>query len=343
MMISIMKKNNQSTIKRPVFKTVSLMFFSTLLFINAATANQTLSTELQQGISAFNAGNYPQALDIFKSETRQAAKQKAPTNEAIALQWLGKSQYAVQNSKSAVTSLEKSIELNPQDSDSHYALGVSYLARTGSVGILKVRKMLKKSIAHFEKAIELNPNHNNAHFYLIQLLINAPGIMGGDEEEGLKLNQKLSTLSPLQHLIVNSTLAMKEEDFQKAEVILLDADKQFPNTAMVAYSLGELALRNEKFSEALSYGESFLAGKKQWDESNDNSGYYLVARAYKGLNQKADSQRYFNKVLNNTNSKRMKKQIQKELDELDGKIVPEEDDELENIDMEALSQEAAND
>ncbi|MGI1678667.1 MAG: tetratricopeptide repeat protein [Cellvibrionaceae bacterium] len=309
------------------FTIFAFCFFSSLSF-SASQSNNKLNTDLsetlKEGMAFFEKGEYLKAKSIFSAEAEQNL------SDAKALQLLGMSQYKLQDSKNAIQSLEKSLVINPKNAESHYALGISYLARTGYVSILKVRKMLKKAVLHLEKSIEINPKHTSANFYLIQVLINAPGIMGGNEDRGLELNSRLAEIGPLQHMVVNSTIAIKNEEYDRAEKILLNADKQFPNKTMIAYSLGELYLRLENYPQALDYGKKFLSGPKLWDETSENSGYYLLARAYKGLDNKPESQKYYDLVLENTKSKRMKKQIKRELDELDGKIIAPDKSNEEN-------------
>ncbi|MGH1469551.1 MAG: tetratricopeptide repeat protein [Cellvibrionaceae bacterium] len=328
-------ENNKSSIY--IVMVYLITSFLSNVTLGASSTNtiekNDISNALNEGIYRFEKGEYSEANALFSS-----AIQQQPSN-AKAFQFLGMSQYKLQDNKKAIQSLQKSIEIHPDTAESHYALGISYLARTGDVSVLKIRKTLKKAITHLNKAIEINPSHSRANFYLIQVLINAPSIMGGDEDKGLTLNSQLKTIAPLQHMVVNSTIAIKNEDYEEAEKILLDADKKFPNKTMIAYSLGELYLRLEQYSQALTYGKNFLAGPKLWDETSNNSGHYLLARAYKGLGNKSESQKHYALVLKNTNSKRMKKQIKRELDELDGKVLPADPEET----SEELTEEQLND
>ena len=319
------------------FTIVGVLFFCSFLFSTAAfsatNTSEDISSILAKGMKTFEAGDYKKANVQFTSAV------KLDANNAEALRLLGMSQYKLQDNKKAIQSLEKSTEIQSDNPETHYALGITYLARTGDVNILKVRGMLKRAVRHLEQAIKIDPYHIRAHFYLIQLLINAPGIMGGDEDRGLALNKKLAEIAPLQHIVVNSTIAMREEDFTTAEQLLLDADQQYPNKMMIAYSLGELYLRLENYSKALDYCNKFLAGPKSWDETNTTSGHYLLARIYKGLGKKTESQKYYSLVLENTKSKRLTKQVKRDLDELDGKFVPPD----ENQELKEMTEEQLND
>ncbi len=310
--------------------------FSTTAF-SSTKANEdkaaNISQALTSGLKAFEAEDYKKATTQFTYAIKLDPK------NAEAFRLLGMSQYKLQDNKTAIDTLEKSIEFQSDNPETHYALALSYLARTGDVNILKVRGMLKKAVRHLDEALKIEPNHIRANFYLIQVLINAPGIMGGDEDRGLELNKHLAEIAPLQHMVVNSTIAMREEDFTAAEKILLDADQKFPNKTMIAYSLGELYLGQKNYSKALDYCNKFLAGPKAWDETNTTSGHYLLARIYKGLGKKEESQKYYSLTLENTKSKRLKKQIKRDIDELDGKLVPPD----ENQELKELTEDQLND
>jgi Flp pilus assembly protein TadD len=73
--------------------------------------------------------------------------------------------------KSAVGSLTKAIQENPNDADAHTMLGYSYL-KLGT---------FDKSIEHYQKALKIDSKHQSTHEYLGELYLdmNQPANAGG--------------------------------------------------------------------------------------------------------------------------------------------------------------------
>lgn len=266
---------------------------------------------LTAGKAAIESHNYTLA------KTQLTEFLSSSPEHAEALHYLGIAKHKLQDNEAAIELLQKATELAPDFTEAHYALGVVYLARAGEVSVLKVRKQLTSSIEHLEKVVALDSQHALAQYYLTQVLLNAPQLMGGDETRGKEVQAQLAISDPFLHQIAEARAAMKKEEWQSAETLLLAALEQQPKHSTVTYSLAELYLQTEDYDKSVIYGEKFIDIPKDWDETNNLAGFYLLAKAHQAQDNKAKSKTYYQLAIENTNNKKFVRSLKKEMAELD--------------------------
>ena len=107
---------------QPITDTVKLVAGTDRNFdFTLAKAAAGGSKEFQAGVSAFNAGNFEQAVTQFQAAIAQAPAVPAlHVNLALAL-------FRLNRSAEAVASLEKAAELGPNEAPIHYQLGSAYV------------------------------------------------------------------------------------------------------------------------------------------------------------------------------------------------------------------------
>ncbi|MCW8196279.1 tetratricopeptide repeat protein [Proteobacteria bacterium 005FR1] len=293
---------------------------SSVLALAIATAGAAASAQgikLMEPAAAIEAGrdalgneDYIRAANIFEQ-----AVLAHPQDQALN-RFLGIGYYKSGRNEAAIRQLQRASTLAPEDAESHYALGVVYLARAGEVGVMKVRAVLKDSIDHLQNAIDLNPDHASAHYYLIQVLINAPKIAGGDLERARTLNQHLAEISPLHHQVVNGTLAAKDKDWEAAEKILLDALEQHGDSSLVNFALLSHYAEREQYGKAIPFGEKFLSLPKTWDDSDLAGAHFLLAKAHRHEGNQQQSLQHYAETLTHTENNNLVKQVQEAVAEM---------------------------
>lgn len=266
----------------------------------------------EAGLEAIEQEEFIKAANIFEQAVL-ANPQNVPLNRHLGIGY-----YKSGRNKSAIEQLQKTRNLSEQDAETHYALGVVYLARASEVSVLKIRGVLKNSIQHLEKAIELEPGHTAARYYLIQLLINAPKVMGGDPERARLLNEKLADLSPLHHQVINSTLAAENEDHATAEKLLRDSLKQEPYSTLVNFSLLSFYHGRKQYEKAIQFGEAYLRLPRAWDDTDAASAHFLLAEAYQRQGESQRSLEHYALVLTHTDNEKVIKRVQDAVKELQG-------------------------
>jgi tetratricopeptide (TPR) repeat protein len=267
---------------------------------------------IEAGRAAIARKEFVQAANIFEQ-----AVLAHPQDSALN-RYLGIGYYKSGRHDAAIRQLHRALTLKPDDADTHYALGVVHLARATEVSLMKIRRVLKESTDHLQKAIDLNPDHAAAHYYLIQVLLNAPRIAGGDQERANQLNERLAELSPLHHKMVNSTLAAKREDVATAEAILLATVERHPDSSLVNFALLSHYSDQEQYGKAIPYGEKFLAIPKTWDDTDLANAHFLLGKAYQAEGNQQQSLQHLAMALTHTENPRLVEKIQKAVREITG-------------------------
>lgn len=284
------------------------------LAVSAASAANVQFTgpaaALEAGRAAILEEDYIKAANIFEQ-----AVLANPQNQKLN-RFLGIGYHKSGRNEAAIRQLQRTLTMAPDSAELHYALGVVYLARAGEVSLMKVRGVLKDSLDHLQQAIDLDPDHASAHYYLIQVLINAPKIAGGDLERAGSLNQHLADISPLHHQVVNSTLAAKDKDWDRAERILLEALEHHADSTLVNFSLLSHYAEREHYGKAIPYGEKFLSLPKTWDDSDLASAHFLLAKAYRQEGNQQLSLQHYASTLTHTENEKLIKQVQEAVAEM---------------------------
>lgn len=111
-----------------------------------------LEAKLQQGMDALSRADFPEAIKIFEQVVVE------DSSNARAWRELGVSYLEIRQPKIALESLERSLQADPDDPDTHYVLG----SACGTIG------ELERAAACYRHALELNPAHAKAEEFLIR-------------------------------------------------------------------------------------------------------------------------------------------------------------------------------
>jgi tetratricopeptide (TPR) repeat protein len=87
--------------------------------------------------------------------------------------------------------LEKSVELDSVNSSYWLWLGRSYGDQTRKASIFRRRGLALRTRAAFEKAVALDSANLDARAHLVDYHLEAPGIVGGSEEEALRQAEEI--------------------------------------------------------------------------------------------------------------------------------------------------------
>lgn len=153
---------------------------------------QTLSLFILYSCTIYCQGNLSEANRLFKE--RKYAESRAilqkildkNKNEAEAFYLLSKIYYHENNIDEAEEYAENAVDINENNAEFHYWLGVCYGRDSQNASIFRRPFLASKTKNEFLKAIRLNPNHIEAHSGLGQFYLIAPGIMGGDVDKAIE-------------------------------------------------------------------------------------------------------------------------------------------------------------
>jgi tetratricopeptide (TPR) repeat protein len=165
-----------------------------------AKASPLGAEEFQQGVTAYNKGDFQAAATAF-----EAAVQKAPTIPDLYVN-LALAYFRLDRKDEAVAHLEKAATLGPDDPKIHYQLGSAYVEMNA----------YDKAVAAFEKGLGTNPN-----LATDPLALEATSTLGavyfaqGDNDKAAAQFQKVLAAKPG---AAGATLGMGKIHFSKGEV-----------------------------------------------------------------------------------------------------------------------------
>jgi tetratricopeptide (TPR) repeat protein len=228
----------------------------------------TPEDSVQRARSSFDAGNYNEAV-----KTLTAALTPAPTDAATNASihyWLARSYYEQRNYDRAVDNAETAVKLAPQNAEYTQWLGRAYGGKAEEGHSFFLARKVKKA---FEDAVRLNPFSVDARRDLMQYLVEAPWIVGGDKKEARKQIEAITAIDPLQGQLARGSYLEADKDWKGADAEYLAIIGEKPN-------------RIEPYMEAAAY----FAGRK--DAGNIERS--LAAAAH--LNSKDPRQDFYRAV-----------------------------------------------
>jgi len=121
----------------------------------------------------------------------------------------------------AIDYLDVALESDENNTDYLYLLGNAYRYKAQLSGVLTATFAAPKIKSNWEKVLELEPAHLNANWGMFQFYLNAPGIMGGSEEEAFKLATGYIARDPAGGHAMLASYYFTQEDMDQSEQELI--------------------------------------------------------------------------------------------------------------------------
>jgi tetratricopeptide (TPR) repeat protein len=157
-----------------------------------------------------NAGKYQELAKAL-----QAAVEAQPQSAALHY-WLGRSYYELRDYNRAEDSLERATELAPDRSEYHDWLGKASGRKAQQANPFSAMSLARKTLRAFRTAVRLAPANIEAQRDLIRYLLNAPGFLGGGEEEALKQIQALSVVDAVDGMLARAEYYVTRKKYDQA-------------------------------------------------------------------------------------------------------------------------------
>lgn len=208
---------------------------------------------LEQGIQLYDEEQYAEAKEIF-----QSLAEEDETNAEVAF-YLGRITLILDDDpKLAQKWLKKAVKYDDNNADYHFWLGQAYGIRAQNAGIFKAPGLAKKVKKEFLRAIELDPGHLDARFGLMQFYLQAPGIMGGSDEEAKEQVEEIKKRDPVMGCRASALVYEHDEKYDLAEQEYLNLIASDPDCTRFHYFLGFFYQEREKYAEAFATFEGIL-------------------------------------------------------------------------------------
>ncbi len=150
-------------------------------------------------------------------------------------------------------------EAHDSSAEAHYWLGSAAGSMAGSVNFLSAAGYAKQIKVEFEKAAQLDPTLIEARMGLIQFHQQAPGIVGGDEDQIPILLAQISALDKAAGLRATAGVRLFDEQFAAAEALYRQALSMDASDADSLAAMVGLLCKDKRFAPAAELVKAALA------------------------------------------------------------------------------------
>jgi len=237
--------------------------------------------------TAYDKGDAQKAIEILKSAATQQS-----SNSEIQL-WLTKAYLEVKQYDNAIASAEKAVSIDPQNTVYHQWLGEAYGQKADHSSMLSAYSWARKTQKEFDTAVKLDEHNFDADQDLIEYDCTAPSMVGGGEDKGQALIQKVMALDPAEGHFGQGVCKAVKKDYAAADAEYAKALESQPKTANRIYDIGDYFLQRgqgDRLLQVAAAGEALAP--------NDPRGKYYQAVGWILQNQKyADAERNLREYL----------------------------------------------
>ncbi|MGA2978242.1 MAG: tetratricopeptide repeat protein [Terriglobales bacterium] len=125
--------------------------------------------------------------------------------------------FALEDWDRAESLCRKAVALAPDNGRFHLWLGRVYGEKADRVNFLAAADLAGKVRGEFERAVQLNPKDVDARLDLAEFYLEAPGIVGGNEQKARAQAQSIAMVNPAREHWVYARIAEKKKDAATAE------------------------------------------------------------------------------------------------------------------------------
>jgi tetratricopeptide (TPR) repeat protein len=215
-----------------------LVFFFGLL--GSGTAAEAADVAAQSLLSAGR-------VDVAISDLRTHLK--AAPQDAQAYNLLCRAYYHVQQWDEAIAAGQRSVELEPGNSEYHLWLGRAYGEKAERASWFAAIGLAKKVRKEFEQAVQLDGRSLTALSDLAEFYAEAPGFLGGGKDKARTQAQRIAEIDSATGQQINAMIAEKENNFAAAENQYRGAIKASGNQASYWLNLASFYRRRGRFGE----------------------------------------------------------------------------------------------
>jgi uncharacterized protein (TIGR02145 family) len=192
---------------------------------------------------------------------------------------MGNSYDTSDNDNQAITCLQKSISIDPNDANEYYNMGNSY-NKSGNY---------EKAITYYEKTISINPNHANAY--------NNMGVSYeklGNDNHAITCYQKAISINP-NHADVYYNMGVSYNNlgnYNQAITCYKKAISIDPNYVNAYYSMGNSYRKLGNYNQAITYYQKAIS-----INPNDAEAYLNMGVSYEKLGNYNQAITYYQKAI----------------------------------------------
>src|SRR6266516_6599276 len=183
-----------------------VLLLSALLNTGAAPA---LEEPIQTARSQFDSSNYAAAVRTLTNALAQSPQ------ESSLHYWLARSYYEMRDYDNAVQHAEMAVKLGPQNAEYNRWLGRAYGSKAEQSHSFFLARKVKKA---FETAVTLDPLNIDARRDLMEYLVEAPWIVGGDKDKAKEQIEFINKLDPIEGRLAQAAFFSAEKKWKEAQI-----------------------------------------------------------------------------------------------------------------------------
>jgi tetratricopeptide (TPR) repeat protein len=154
---------------------------------------------------------------------------------------------------------EKAIDLNPNDARYYVIYGHAVGLKAMRGGKVKMFSRARAAKSRYETASEMDPSNIEAKTSLIEYLMQAPGVVGGDKDEARRLAAVVAELDSAAGFRAWKSIYLHEKDYDALEAAIRAVIQSRPEEKSGYEEFARLCRRREDFDCAIEYTEKILA------------------------------------------------------------------------------------
>jgi tetratricopeptide (TPR) repeat protein len=250
-----------------------------LFVLGAPGAGQTNPSDAAK--SAYEKGDYSKAIELLKAEA-----QKEPNSGEIQL-LLAKAYLESNQYDNAISSAEKAVSLDPNNSVYHQWLGEAYGQKADHVSMFSAYSWARKTQKEFATAVQLNDRNFDADQDLVEYDCTAPSMVGGGEDKAQPLIEKMMTLDAAEGHFAQGVCKAVKKDYAAADIEYAKALEAKPKTADRIYDIGDYFLQRgqgDKLLQVAAAGEA-VAPQDPRGKYYEAVGWILSSQKYPEADQ----------------------------------------------------------
>ena len=171
--------------------------------------------------------------------------------------------------KEAIELVERAIQVTPQDSQLHSALGGALSQRIGEVNFINQGMIAGKMLSAFRRAVELDPDNVSGWIGLARYHLHAPSIAGGSTEKAQEYAREVEKRQPHLGALELGLVFEKKGDLAAAAAEFERAAQLMPEHAWIWTSLGDFYRRAGNPQKARTAYEAALTKDPASKEAKD--------------------------------------------------------------------------
>lgn len=183
----------------------------------------------------------------------------------------------IRDLEGATDHIEEAVDRTPNNADYQYMLGGIYGQTAQSAGVFRQALLAPKIKKAFARAVELNPDHVEARIALAQYYLMAPGIMGGDEDEGFRQLDEAAKRNERRGRLTKASMLERKDRIADAEKEWKALTAKYPDDWVPHKNYGYFLLRRQRAEEALNPMARYVALRPDTSDAFDSHGEVLLA------------------------------------------------------------------